>query len=302
MKYVDVGGVRCSKVVIGGMRYAGKPLRQIEEIIIEALKSGANTFDHADIYGQGDSETVFGLAMKDLEIPREELVLQTKCGIRDGYYDLTRDHILASVETSAKRMNTDYLDVLLLHRPDALMEPDEIYEAFDRLQSEGRVRAFGVSNFSPAQIELMRSAGIKVAANQVQLSLMHCPMIDEGLHFNIESAEGVGRTQGLIEYCRRNNIVLQAWSPLAYGFMEGVFVGNEKFPALNAELFRLAEKYSVSPAAIAVAWILRYPAGMQAVVGSTTPERIGELCKAADVQLTREEWYGLYRATGKRLP
>ena len=302
MKYVDVGGVRCSRVVIGGMRYAGKPLRQIEEIIIEALKSGANTFDHADIYGKGDSETVFGLAMKDLEIPREELVLQTKCGIRDGYYDLTRDHIFASVETSAKRMNTDYLDVLLLHRPDALMEPDEIYEAFDRLQSEGKVRAFGVSNFSPAQIELMRSSGIKVAANQVQLSLLHCPMIDEGLHFNLESAAGMGRTQGLIEYARKNNIVLQAWSPLAYGFIEGVFVGNERFPGLNAELFRLAEKYNVSPAAIAVAWILRHPAGMQAVVGSTTPERIAELCKAAEVELTREEWYGLYRATGKRLP
>ncbi len=302
MKYVDVGGVSCSKVVMGAMRYAGKPLRQIEEIIIEALKSGANTFDHADIYGKGDSETIFGLAMKDLEIPRESLVLQTKCGIREGYYDFSREHILASVENSAKRMNTDYLDILLLHRPDSLMEPDEVYEAFDLLQSEGKVRAFGVSNFSPAQIELMRSAGIKVAANQVQLSLMHSPVIDEGLNFNMENAEGLGRTQGLLEYCRKNKIVLQAWSPLAYGFMEGVFVGNEAFPALNAELFRLAEKYSVAPAAIAVAWILRHPAGMQAVVGSTTPERIAGLCKAADVELTREEWYGLYRAAGKKLP
>ncbi|MBO5334378.1 MAG: aldo/keto reductase [Clostridia bacterium] len=302
MNYVDVGGVRSSKVVIGGMRYAGKPLRQIEEIIIEALKAGANTFDHADIYGKGDSETVFGLAMKDLEIPRESLVLQTKCGICDGYYDLSREHILASVENSAKRMNTDYLDILLLHRPDSLMEPDEIYEAFDILQSEGKVRAFGVSNFSPAQIEMMRSAGIRVSANQVQLSLMHSPIIDEGLSFNMENAEGLGRTQGLLEYCRKIKIVLQAWSPLAYGFIEGVFVGNESFPALNAELFRLAEKYSVTPAAIAIAWILRHPAGMQAVVGSTSPERIGELCKATDVTLTREEWYALYRAAGKRLP
>ncbi len=302
MNYVDVGGVRSSKVVIGGMRYAGKPLRQIEEIIIEALKAGANTFDNADIYGKGDSETVFGLAMKDLEIPRESLVLQTKCGICNGYYDLSREHILASVENSAKRMNTDYLDILLLHRPDSLMEPDEIYEAFDILQSEGKVRAFGVSNFSPAQIEMMRSAGIRVSANQVQLSLMHSPIIDEGLNFNMENSEGLGRTQGLLEYCRKNKIVLQAWSPLAYGFIEGVFVGNESFPALNAELFRLAEKYSVTPAAIAIAWILRHPAGMQAVVGSTSPERIGELCKATDVTLTREEWYALYRAAGKRLP
>lgn len=302
MKYVDVGGVRCSRVVIGAMRYAGKPLRQVEEIIIEALKSGANTFDHADIYGKGDSETIFGLAIKDLEIPRDELVLQSKCGIRPGYYDFSREHILASVENSAKRMNTDHLDILLLHRPDTLFEPDEVYEAFDRLQSEGKVRAFGVSNFSPAQIELMRSAGIKVAANQVQLSLMHSPIIDEGLNFNMENAEGLGRTQGLLEYARRNNIVLQSWSPLAYGFMEGVFVGNENFPALNAELFRLAEKYSVSPAAIAIAWILRHPAGMQAVIGTTTPARVTELCKSADVDLTREEWYMLYRAAGKRLP
>ena len=302
MKYVDVGGVRCSRIAVGGMRYAGKPLRQVEEIIIESLKAGANTFDHADIYGRGDSETVFGLAMKDLEIPRESLVLQTKCGICNGYYELSREHILASVENSAKRMNTDYLDILLLHRPDTLMEPDEIYEAFDVLQSEGKVRAFGVSNFSPAQIELMRSAGIRVSANQVQLSLMHSPIIDDGLNFNMENSEGVGRTQGLLEYCRKNNIVLQAWSPLAYGFIEGVFVGNEKFPVLNAELFRLAEKYDVTPAAIAIAWILRHPAGMQAVVGSTTPERIADLCKATDVALTREEWYGLYRAAGKRLP
>ena len=182
------------------------------------------------------------------------------------------------------------------------MEPDEVYEAFDILQSEGKVRAFGVSNFSPAQIELMRSAGIRVSANQVQLSLMHSPIIDEGLNFNMENAEGVGRTQGLLEYARKNKIVLQAWSPLVYGFFEGIFVGNEKFPVLNAELFRLAEKYGVTPAAVAVAWILRHPAGMQAIVGSTKPERVAELCKAADVELTREEWYMLYRAAGKKLP
>lgn len=302
MKYVDVGGVRSSRIVVGGMRYADKPIRQVEEIIIESLKAGANTFDHADIYGKGDSETVFGLAMKDLEIPRESLVLQTKCGIREGYYDFSREHILASVENSSKRMNTDYIDVLLLHRPDTLMEPDEVYEAFDILQSEGKVRAFGVSNFSPAQIELMRSAGIRVSANQVQLSLMHSPIIDDGLNFNMENSEGLGRTQGLLEYCRRNKIVLQAWSPLAYGFMEGVFVGNESFPVLNAELFRLAEKYGVTPATVAIAWILRHPAGMQTVIGSTTPERIADLCKATDVDLTREEWYGLYRAAGKKLP
>ena len=141
---------------------------------------------------------------------------------------------------------------------------------------------------------------IKVYKGSKQI--IHSPIIDEGLNFNMENAEGLGRTQGLLEYARKNKIVLQAWSPLAYGFIEGVFVGNESFPVLNAELFRLAEKYSVTPAAIAIAWILRHPAGMQAVVGSTTPERISELCKAADVDLTREEWYGLYRAAGKKLP
>ena len=302
MKYCKIGGTEASRVIMGCMRIADKPLVDVERVISTALSKGVNAFDHADIYGKGDSETVFGLAMKDLEIPRDSLVLQTKCGIRDGYYDFSREHILASVENSAKRMNTDYLDILLLHRPDTLMEPDEVYEAFDILQSEGKVRAFGVSNFSPSQIEMLRSAGIRVFANQVQLSLLHSPIIDEGLNFNMENSEGYGRTQGLLEYCRKNKITLQAWSPLAYGFIEGVFVGNEKFPALNAELFRLAEKYNVAPAAIAVAWILRHPARMQAVVGSTTPERIAELCKAADVELTREEWYSLYRAAGKRLP
>ncbi|MBQ8374226.1 MAG: aldo/keto reductase [Clostridia bacterium] len=302
MKYCDVGEVRASRVIVGCMRIADKPLRQVEKIIIEALKAGANTFDHADIYGKGDSETVFGVAVKDLGLKREDFILQSKCGIRQGYYDFSREHILSSVENSLKRLNSEYLDVLLLHRPDTLMEEDEVCEAFNKLQSDGKVRAFGVSNFSPAQIALLRSAGIKISANQVQFSLMQSALVDEGLNVNTQKAEAVDRTGGLLEYCRLHKIRLQAWSPLSYGFMEGVFVGNEKFPALNTCLFRLAEKYGVSPATIAIAWILRHPACMQAVVGSTTPERIAELCKAAEVRLSREEWYELYRATGKTLP
>ena len=301
MKYVDVGGVRCSRVVIGGMRFAGKPLRQVEEIIIEALKSGANTFDHADIYGKGDSETIFGLAIKDLEIPRDELILQSKCGIRPGYYDFSREHILASVENSAKRMNTDHLDILLLHRPDTLMEPDEVYEAFDRLQSEGKVRAFGVSNATALQIQMLEKYGVDVAVNQMQFSLGHTLLVDTGLYVNNDQSEAATRAGDTLEYCRLKNITLQAWSPLQHGFFGGMFIGNENFPALNAELNRLAEKYNVTPAAIACAWILRHPAKMQVVTGTTKPERMRDMCAGADIDLTREEWYALYTATGKTI-
>ena len=302
MKYCDVGGVTASKIVIGCMRMADKPLRQVEKIIFEALKAGANTFDHADIYGKGDSETLFGVAVRDLGLKREDLILQSKCGIRPGFYDFSYEHIISSVEGSLKRLNCEYLDILLLHRPDALMDEYEVCKAFDKLKADGKVRAFGVSNFSPLQIELLRSAGVEVAINQVQFSLMQSALVDEGLNVNTEKDEAAVRTSGLMDYCRLNKVKLQAWSPLSYGFMDGVFVGDEKFPALNAELFRIAEKYELAPAAIAIAWILRHPAAMQAVVGSTTPERVADICKAADVKLTREEWYSLYTATGKTLP
>lgn len=308
MKYCNLGGIRASSIVMGCMRIADKTLEHTEKTIVAAMSSGVNMFDLADIYAGGDSEKIFGVAMRDLEIPRKQFILQTKCGIRkDGEgkiarYDFSKDYILSSVEGSLKRLNTEYIDILLLHRPDTLVETEEVVEAFGQLRAQGKVRAFGVSNFSASQMRLFKANGIEMVANQMQFSLGHTAPVDAGFNVNMYKDESVARAGDAMEYARAINVPLQAWSPLQYGFFEGVFVGNEKFPVLNAELDKLAEKYGVSPTAIAFAWILRHPAFAQAVTGTTSPERMKEICAAGEITLTHEEWYNLYMATGKTLP
>ena len=308
MKYCSLGDLHSSAIVMGCMRIGDKPLTQVEKVIFEALRAGVNTFDLADIYGGGNCEKVFGVAIKDLGIPRKDFILQTKCGIRKNAngkivrFDFSKEYIIESVEGSLKRLNTEYIDSLLLHRPDTLVDPDEVGEAFERLRDDGKVKVFGVSNFNATQIQLFRASGIQVAANQVQFSLKHTPLVDAGFNVNMYKDESVTRAGDTLEYCRLKGIPLQAWSPLQYGFFEGVFLGNEKFPELNAELDALAEKYAVTPAAIAFAWILRHPAFKQVVTGTSTPARMEEICKAADIRLTHEEWYKLYFAAGNTLP
>ena len=308
MKYCNLGDLHASAIVMGCMRIADKPLTQVEKVIFEAMKAGVNTFDLADVYGNGDCEKIFGVAIKDLGVPRKDFILQTKCGIRKNSsgkivrFDFTKEHIINSVEGSLKRLNTEYLDVLLLHRPDTLVEPDEVGEAFERLRDDGKVKVFGVSNFNATQMQLFRASGIQIAANQVQFSLKHTPLVDAGFNVNMYKDESVTRAGDTLEYCRLKGIPLQAWSPLQYGFFEGVFLGNEKFPELNAAIDSLAEKYGVTPAAIAFAWVLRHPAFKQAVTGTTSPEHMEEICKAADIRLTHEEWYSLYFAAGNTLP
>ena len=233
-------------------------------------------------------------------------MLQTKCGIRRAdfgtYYDFSAEHIIASTEASLLRLNMEYLDVLLLHRPDALMQPEEVADAFERLHASGKVRAFGVSNFSASQMKLLEKCGVRLVVNQMQFSLGHTLPIEAGLNVNNQKAEAVALAGDVVEYCQLKNVTMQAWSPLQYGFFKGTFLGDENFAPLNAELNALAEKYGCTPAAIACAWILRHPAKMQVVTGTTSPVHMRELCAAADIQLTREEWYKLYYATGKKLP
>lgn len=302
MKYCKLGEIEASRVIMGCMRIADKPLVEIERVIASALSKGVNTFDHADIYGKGDCETVFGVAIKDLGLSRDDLVIQSKCGIRKGSYDFSKEHIIESVESSLRRLNTEYLDVLLLHRPDALMETEEVCSAFDKLQEEGKVRAFGVSNFSPLQIELLTCAGVNVVANQVQFSLGNTILVDEGLNVNMHKTESVQRGGDLLNYSRLHNITLQAWSPLVKGFFEDSILNAEAYPVLNEKLSQLAEKYNCTPSAIALAWILRHPAKMQVITGTTDAERMGQICTCADIELTRQEWYELYLSTGKTLP
>ncbi len=304
MKQIMIGGkLPASEIALGCMRISGLSDRDAEELIRTAVESGINFFDHADIYGGGQSEEVFAKVLARTPSLREKLLIQSKCAIHDGIYDFSKEHILRSVDGILRRLRTDYLDLLLLHRPDTLMEPEEVAEAFSVLRESGKVRHFGVSNQKPLQMELLnRCLPEKLLANQLQFSLCHTGMIDSGINVNMQCDPARDLDGSVLEYCRLNGVTIQAWSPFQYGFFEGVFVGNEKFPALNAALDRLAEQYGVTPSAIAVAWILRHPAKIQTILGTTRPQRVREICRASDVTLTRMEWYDLYKAAGNRLP
>ena len=267
-----------------------------------ALEHGINFFDHADIYGKGRCEELFGQVLTPSL--REKIILQSKCSIRPGIaFDFSKEHILNSVDGMLKRLNTEYLDILLLHRPDTLMEPEEVADAFRILKESGKVRHFGVSNQTPMQMELLsKYCDEPLLINQLQLSIAHCPMINSGINANMYNDSGINRDGGVLEYCRLKDITIQAWSPFQYGMFEGIFLGNEKFAELNKVIDDLAEKYNVTNSAIAVAWILRHPAGIQTIVGTTNKDRIAQISKASEIGLTREEWYALYMAAGNKLP
>ena len=267
-----------------------------------ALEHGINFFDHADIYGKGRCEELFGQILTPSL--REKIILQSKCSIRPGIaFDFSKEHILNSVDGILKRLNTEYLDILLLHRPDTLMEPEEVADAFRILKESGKVRHFGVSNQTPMQMELLsKYCDEPLLINQLQLSIAHCPMINSGINANMYNDSGINRDGGVLEYCRLKDITIQAWSPFQYGMFEGIFLGNEKFAELNKVIDNFAEKYNVTNSAIAVAWILRHPAGIQTIVGTTNKDRIAQISKASEIRLTREEWYALYMAAGNKLP
>lgn len=305
MRKMELGksGLNVPVIALGCMRMNSIDDRAAGEMVKTALELGINFFDHADIYGGGESEEVFARAVSGLKIPRENLIIQSKCGIRKGMYDFSTAHILAAVEGSLKRLKTDYLDVLLLHRPDALAEPEEVQAAFSLLHNQGKVRAFGVSNHNPYQIELLkRAVSVPIVANQLQFSITNASMVAEGINVNTAFEYGVVRDGDVLNYSRLNDITIQPWSPFQYGFFEGVFLGNEKFPALNEKIDALAKKYSVSPEAIAIAWILRHPARMQPIVGTMKPERLKAIAAASGVDMAREDWYEIYRAAGYTLP
>lgn len=290
-------------VAVGCMRIKSLSLDEANRFIHESLEMGANFFDHADIYGDGTCEEIFSKSIQMNDDIRENLILQSKCGIRKGMFDFSKEHILQSVDGILKRLQTDYLDVLLLHRPDALVEPEEVAEAFGLLESSGKVRHFGVSNQNPMQIELLKKhVKQPLVANQLQLSITHAGMITNGINVNMTNESAVNRDGSILDYCRLHDITIQPWSPFQYGFFEGVFLGSDKFPELNKQIDEVAEKYGVSNTTIAIAWLLRHPARMQPVTGTMNIQRLKDCCKASDVHLTREEWYSIYRAAGNILP
>jgi len=297
------GEINCSEIIMGCMRIADLSNTEAANLINTYLEEGINYFDHADIYGNGKSEEVFAKAINMSPSVREKIIIQTKCGIRQGYFDFSKEHILSSVDGSLKRLNTDYIDVLLLHRPDTLMEPEEVAEAFDILYNSGKVKYFGVSNHNPMQIELLNKYLIhKIIINQLQLSVTNTGMIDSGLNVNMKVNSSIDRDGSVLEYCRLKDIAMQAWSPFQYGMFEGAFLDNDKFPELNKKINEIAAIKGVTNSAIAVAWILKHPAKIQAIVGTTNVLRLKDICKATQIELTRKEWYEIYLAAGNRLP
>jgi predicted oxidoreductase len=305
MKSIPIANtdLNVSEISLGCMRISGLTNPEISRLIHTALDEGVTFFDHADIYGGGQSEAKFAEALELTPRLRETMRIQSKCGIRKGSFDFSKEHILEAVDGSLKRLRTDYLDVLLLHRPDALVEPEEVAEAFTILQDSGKVKYFGVSNQNPMQIELLtKFVKQKLVFNQLQLSITNTGMIDAGINVNMEIDPSVNRDGSILDYCRLKDITIQPWSPFQFGFFEGVFLDNEKFPELNRSINQMAAAKGVANTAIAIAWILRHPARMQPIVGTTNAERLKDICKASDITLTRQEWYEIYLAAGNKLP
>lgn len=293
--------LQVAPVILGCMRMNGA--ENPAEIIETAYDHGIDFFDHADIYGGGECETIFGKALKETSIKREDIILQTKCGIRKGMFDFSKEHIISSVEESLKRLGVDYVDALLLHRPDTLVEPEEVAAAFDQLETQGKVKYFGVSNQKPMQIDLLKKTVKQpLVANQLQFGIKHTGMIDQGIHVNMTDDASIDRDGSILDYSRLNDMTIQAWSPYQYGFFEGVFIGNEKFADLNETLDRIAAHHNITATGLATAWILRHPAKMQVIAGTMNKERIKEIAKASEIKLSREEWYEIYRAAGNILP
>lgn len=305
MKYISIFSdeIKASQVALGCMRIGDLTDAQADRYLNTAIDLGYNFFDHADIYGGGKCEEVFGNALKRNPALRDKIIIQTKCAIKKGMYDFSKKHIISSVDNSLKRLGVDKIDVLLLHRPDLLMEPDEVAAAFDELESSGKVVNFGVSNHSPMQIELLKkSVKQELKINQLQLSVVNAGMISSGANVNVENHEGVNRDGYVRDYCRLKGITVQPWSPLQHGFIEGPFLNNPKFEKVNKVLRETAEKYGVTDTGMAISWLLRLPDKMQPIVGSTSLERLTQISQAADIDLSAEDWYKIYLAAGYRLP
>lgn len=296
--------LKVSKVALGCMRIANKSFEEVEELILKSLELGINFFDHADIYGRGKSEEIFGEFLKKYPHLREKMIIQSKCGIRPGVcYDFSKEHILKSVDDSLKRLNIEYLDILLLHRPDILCDPKEVAEAFNELYITGKVRYFGVSNHSPYQIELLKKyCKQPIIINQLQFGPAHTVMIDSNVHVNMKDNFSLDHDGGVLDYCRLKDITIQPWSTIRGSLDEDTFLDNPSYPELNRELEFLSTKYNVPKVAIVTAWILKHPANMQPILGTTSLKNLLDTLKGINIELTREEWYKVYMTEGRYLP
>ena len=308
MKMLDVvnGPKNASRIILGCMRMPSLDTKAAAAMIESAVDLGVNFFDHATVYGMGEAEQRFGDAFSLTGLKREDLILQSKCGLHPdtGEFDWSKKDILSSVDGSLERLKTDYLDVLLLHRPDLIFDPEEVASAFDELHASGKVKHFGVSNVTPGQLELLKKyVKQPLVFNQLQFSLDQTQLIDAALYLNnLTTDRSTDRDNGVLDYCRLNDITIQAWSPLQIGMFKGCFIDHPDYPELNKVLGEIGEKYGVAKTAVAIAWILRHPAKMQAIAGTMNPDHLKDICDACKVDLTHKEWYDLYLASGKFLP
>ena len=313
MRQIKIGNTNFSgsAIALGIMRMNKLTVDEAVKVLETAHETGINYIDSADVYGHGKSEEIFGEALQKSSLKRDDFYIQSKTGIYENpkldykttRYDFSKKYLINAVDGILSRMKIDYLDSLLLHRPDALMDPAEVGAAFDELQRDGKVRHFGVSNFNPMQVDLLQ-AGVsqRLLINQLQLSVMHTGPIDFNIHTNMTDKRSIDHDRGVLDYSRLHNMTVQAWSPFQYGQIEGNFIGNPKFPEVNDVLQKVAEQKGVSKNAIAAAWILRHPANTQVIIGTMTPAHIIDSAKGADISLTAQEWYDIYLAAGNDLP
>ena len=304
MKRIRLGGcVEASQVALGCMRMAALTAQEAERVVKIVMENGVDFFDHADIYGGGESERRFAQVLARNPGMRDKMLIQGKVGISKGYYDASYDHIIEAAEGCLARLHVDYMDFLLLHRPDALMEPEEVAEAFERLHAQGKVRYFGVSNQNAGQMMLLKKYMKQpLLIDQMQFGPAHTILVDEGMNANMHSAHAMQKGGGTLDYCRLNDITIQAWSPFQHGMFEGPFQTSEKYAEMNKVIRALAEEKGISESAVAVAWILRHPAKIQTLLGSMNEKRLAEMCAGGDVELSRPEWYQIYRAAGNPIP
>lgn len=305
MKYFNLAGEQVSRVIQGCMRISRIDQQAVDALLKTDLECGINFFDHSNVYGGGSCETKFGQFLKDNPGTREKMFIQTKCGLRNRMYDSSKEQIVSCVDKSLSRFGIEYIDFLLIHRPDMLCDPEEVADAFTTLQEQGKVRHFGVSNHNPLQIELLKKyLGDKIAisVDQLQFSLIHTGMLDCGANVNVLNDAACSRDGHILDYTRLNDITIQPWSPFQGKQDEGIFIDNPNYPELNEKLKEIADRYGITPTGLAIAWILRHPAKMQPIIGTTNLDRVRQIAAAADVTITHDEWYELYKSTGKTLP
>ena len=282
--------------------------QQVRQFLDTAAEVGVNFFDHADIYAFGRAEEVFGRVLNERPSLRDRIVIQSKCGIRQlpgpdskpvPLFDFSFEHIVASVDGILRRLGTEHLDILLLHRPDALMEGEEVARAFANLKQSGKVRYFGVSNQNRYQMEYLQSfLPDPLVVNQIQMSLLHSGFAEQGVSFNQAAPAYPDGLEGVSEYCAIKGVQLQAWAPLARGLYSGATLTGQPDAVVrtSALVKNLAAHHAVSAEAIVLAWLLRHPAGIQPVLGSVEPERLRACAQATTISLSRLEWYGLLAA------